>query len=639
MTSQRTHFGTLASIAALLLVAATYWIGLGGPLLLDDFGNLADVRAWLDGERTWQSVIFNNRSGIGGRPVSMASFVLDAALWRTDIWHFKLTNLLLHLACGLLTWRVLDRVMGRDPLLAPRSAWLAPLLALLWLLLPIHVSSVLYVVQRMAMLSALFMLFALWLFLVAREQLERGDSKGHINLWLGVPLLTGIAFFSKENGALLPLLALALEITYFRPSAGERRPRSVRAFFLLFVGAPAIAFLLQVGLRPDWLRSGYVHRDFTLIERLLTQSRVLWDYVGSILVPHGPRLGLFHDDYVKSTGLTSPWTTLAALLAWLGATTLAWRARGRAPAVLAGILLYLFGHAMESSVFPLELYFEHRNYLPSIGILLAVSGILAAGISSLRTVTPIFRKTVPVLGVCVLCVLVLTTHGRARVWSSSDTLYAQELAFNPDSPRLRSNLAGQAIRARDTEAALMHIAASEKHQPPQQAMTVTLWRFMAYCPAAKPPPPELYAEAESRANGSIPKYGMTAWETLVLQIEGGNCPGLDVDRIIRIGQRWLSANDLADTVHQTWRTKYYLARLLASSSRFEEAATLGQESWVDSGYNNGIGVFLFQVNASLGNIGRCEEILARLQKSAGKGDLKLDEAVHTFQNALMATKS
>ena len=127
---------------------------------------------------------------------------------------------------------------------------------------------------------------------------------------------------------------------------------------------------------PQWLWAGYDLRSFTLFERLLTEGRVLWFYLGLIVFPQLEHLGLYHDDIAISTGLFTPWTTLPALvgLAWLA--FLSWWTRTRAPLVSFGIAWFLIGHAMESTVLPLEIAHEHRNYLPLLGILLAAAWVL-----------------------------------------------------------------------------------------------------------------------------------------------------------------------------------------------------------------------------------------------------------------------
>ena len=145
------------------------------------------------------------------------------------------------------------------------------------------------------------------------------------------------------------------------------------ALTALFLAA-GLAYALSA--RAQWLWAGYQLRPFSLTERLLTEGRVLWFYLDLIVAPDLKAFGLYHDDFVVSTGLLSPWTTLPALLGLAGLVLLAWLARTRAPVVAFGILWFLIGHALESTVLPLELVHEHRNYLPVLGILLAAGWAL-----------------------------------------------------------------------------------------------------------------------------------------------------------------------------------------------------------------------------------------------------------------------
>src|SRR5262249_37581770 len=137
--------------------------------MFDDLPNLNPVESWLAGQMSWQSVMLDNQSGMLGRPVSMASFLLSAELWGHNPFSYKLGNLIVHLACGLLGWQVVRRLLALDPRLAARADLLATVVAGLWLLHPINVSTVLYSVQRMAQLSTLFVLASLWAYLAARR--------------------------------------------------------------------------------------------------------------------------------------------------------------------------------------------------------------------------------------------------------------------------------------------------------------------------------------------------------------------------------------------------------------------------------------------------------------------------------------
>ena len=623
-----------AFLVGCILIVAAYWAGLGGPLLLDDAPNLAKVFEWLSGDRSWQSAVLDNTSGYGGRPLSMASFVLDAVFWRGQVSHFKLTNLMLHLACGAALLRLYGSLLVRDPQLARHTPWLAPLLAIAWLLLPIHASTVLYVVQRMAILSALFTILALLVYVQARVAIERGSRLGVATMWIVLPALTLLGFASKENGLLAPLMAGAIELAYFRPPGGSRRPRAVSWFLTATVAVPALVGSALLLSQPDRWLGDYLVRDFTLTERVLTQPRALWDYVAASLLPRTPHLGLFHDNFAVSTGLWSPWTTMPAALGWLLVLLGAVRARTAHPAILGGVLLFLCGHVMESTILPLEMYFEHRNYLPGAGMMLALAGVAGAAAARIPAPSRLFRGAVATVAAMALLVLLAATHGRARVWSSSETLFAQEARFNPDSPRLQSNLAVIAMQADDLDGALGHVARAEAAGQAGPVATYPLWRLLSYCETRTAPPDALYRDLDARARGGIPSYAMQAWTLVVDRAEQDRCTGLDVDRLITFGEAWVDANTLPPRFQESWRPRFDLARLLASQGRLAGAAAQGDRAWRESSANVGVGIFLFRVNASLDRAGMCRSILASLERSEGRGNHRLDGVIASFRRTL-----
>ncbi|MGO4776033.1 tetratricopeptide repeat protein, partial [Lysobacter sp. 2RAB21] len=138
-----------------------YSVGLDGPYLFDDTFNLMPVRLWAAGRLDWSEVMFGNVSGILGRPVSMASFMLSAAIGGATPLDYKVGNLAIHLVCSVVIFRLLQRLMAANHRSPDTVTVSAGLLTALWLLHPLHVSTVLYAVQRMAQLSTLFVLLAL----------------------------------------------------------------------------------------------------------------------------------------------------------------------------------------------------------------------------------------------------------------------------------------------------------------------------------------------------------------------------------------------------------------------------------------------------------------------------------------------
>src|SRR5690606_17200239 len=131
----------LALILAILFTAAVYWPGLAGPILFDDYWNLAPVSRWYDGGQDWLTTLLPNQDSIVfSRPIAMGSFMLTTWLGGgAGSFPLKLGNLVVHLTCGLAVWWLLRTLLRRDERLAPHAEWGAVAMATLWLLHPLHV--------------------------------------------------------------------------------------------------------------------------------------------------------------------------------------------------------------------------------------------------------------------------------------------------------------------------------------------------------------------------------------------------------------------------------------------------------------------------------------------------------------------
>lgn len=440
----------LLLMAALAFSFVLYWPGLSGPFLFDDYWNLTQVEKWYEGAQPWRYALLRDTGSIiAARPVSMASFMLTTQLGGVGAFPAKLGNLILHLACGALVWHVARTILRLDPNLKGRGDAIALIICAIWLLHPLQVSTVLYAIQRMSQIAALFVLGAVTVYLLARSQLKQGRMRlAAFNLFLTLPLLVGLGVLGKQNAAVAPLLCAVVELAYF--SESPRRHRLVHGFFILFIVIPVVAFAALLAFRPGSLLAGYQDWDFSLAERLLTQPRVLLDYLSMILVPYTPRMGLYTDDFVVSTGLLSPIGTLPAILAIVGVSVLTWYLRGRMPTFFAGWYFFLAAHSVEASFLPLEMYYEHRNYLPSLGILLALAGCTTL----LRRPSPRMRSAAPVLVGTLLATLAIATFGRVLVWQSHESIIEQGARHHPASMRAASDMASLQLDRQDIDGAI-----------------------------------------------------------------------------------------------------------------------------------------------------------------------------------------
>lgn len=594
-----------------LLAMLPFLAGIGGPFLLDDLPNFERLLSWSRGELSWASALFDSPAGPTGRPLSQLSFMANIATTGLHPLPFKAVNLLVH---GLNAWllaQLLARLLARDPRLkhcAKPAAWL---LALLWAVLPLHVASVLYSVQRMTLLSTSLALCSLLAWVHGRQRLE-DTGQGLYWIWLATPVLAALAALAKEPGLLALPICLVLEFTLFTPARGQARPQASLWFLRLFVLWPGVFAAAWMATHPGMVLSGYEDRAFSFAERSLSQPRALWDYALNTFLPDPGRLGLYQDAFPLSTAWTSPPSTA---LAWIGGLLLCAIAAASVracPGLAAGIGWFLAGHLMESSVFSLEPYFIHRNYLPSMGLLLAAASVLAWLLSLPGSATRL-RATA---SACLLLAFAYgaTTAVRAWTWGDHDRLMAHELRSNPGSLRLQSDLAAQAMMRRDLPTALARLQAAEGLAGPEDRRAVQLWRLLAYCTAFEPPPPGAMSRLDDGLALGSTAYSARAASLLAEYAEYPDyCRHLPAAEVAGSLLQWLKRSPRPRYSPWTWETRYAAARLLVVAGKRKEAQRPAIEAFYDSGRQFHIGEFAFRLAASRGDRYWCQRLYRHLK--------------------------
>lgn len=430
---------TVALAGLLFIIGWLYAPGIAnGTFLFDDFANLPALGKYgeiIDHERLI-AYLTSGIAGPTGRPVSLLSFLIDARNWPADAAPFLRTNVLLHLLNTALLF-ALQRALALRLGMSRSKATLAALVgSAAWALHPLWVSTVLYAVQRMAMLATTFVLLGLLALLWGHRQLVTSPFRGAAWIVLSAVPLTLLAGLSKENGLLLPVLALTVIATVLAQHT-ERLPddarRVWRGLVTVFYAIPAACLLLYLVVEiPDFAARIDRIREFTLAERVLTQGRMLVEYLSWLLIPRPVSTGLFQDGVEISTGLWEPWTTVPAWLIVLASLVIGWALRRRAPAFALAVLFFFAGHLMESTVAPLELRFEHRSYLPATMLFFPLA-VAAVNAGRPRITTAV------VAGVIV--VIAFMTHLRVDLWSSPLERALTWAKISPESARAQASAA------------------------------------------------------------------------------------------------------------------------------------------------------------------------------------------------------
>lgn len=555
-----------ALFAILLLAWLVYQPGLHGAFLFDDLPNLEFLATFGD-QDPWRDtglLLMQSSSGSLGRPLSMLTFAAQAPSWPHHPADFKTVNLLLHLLNGcLLLWVVvlLGRLLAWDE---TKAVIVGLATTAIWLIHPLQVSTVMYVVQRMVELSALFTLAGLAAYLRGRIWFLRGRVlAGYAWTTLGVGLALLLGVLAKETALLLSLYLLALELTLLRALP---IPPGWRAWRWVFMLGPILTFLAYLAFHIEVAVGGYQIRDFTPTERLMTEARITWEYVAKILVPLPNSLGLFHEDFPVSRGWLIPMTTLPAILAWGLALGIAIWGRVRAPWLSFAVLWFVAGHFMESTFLSLVLYFEHRNYLPMVGVILPLAYGAVIGVQGLRPNARWMARGF--LGIW-LAFLVLLAWGENKLWGNPLAQAMVWAHYHPTSKFAQSHAAVTLSRHGHYDQATGYyrqLVAADS----DQASPYLLW-LSGSCAVPEIPPPDLERALAAVAGGLIDTGGVTALNIIIAETREGTC-ALPLDFVAR----------LVDTVRRNPNNPYasytqqQYANFLAGQKRYREAVAAGR---------------------------------------------------------------
>lgn len=434
----RTHFGSsreprsgwicVGLLLLLLVTTRAFWPATHGPFVFDDFPNLQNL-AELEGTPDLPHIrrylaAFN---GNPGRPLATLSFIIEDAAWPTDPAPYKRNNIFWHLLAGVLVFALVRQLARLSSTLTPRADSIALLTTAMWLLHPMQLSATMLVVQRMAILSSIFMLVGLLSYLGFLRNRHLSEMQRVVLAGLALGVFGLSAMLCKENGVLIFAYATAVNFTFLRPTLQTFKPYP-RRLLLTGTALPLLTLAVMAAWFHTSIVNSYAGRDFTLGQRLLTQPRALAEYLSAILLPRIGGQGVFHDQFTASHGLFHPMSTFIALLLLTALLGTAWAARRRIPLYAFAVLWFFAGHLIESTIVPLELYFEHRNYLPMLGPLLLLAGITS-------TITAPYRRAAHLaLGLWLMMATGLTAYN-ATIWGNRGTLAKVWLRENPQSVR------------------------------------------------------------------------------------------------------------------------------------------------------------------------------------------------------------
>jgi len=425
-------------ISLLIILLAIYSNSFYGDWHFDDFGNIVNNPHIQIKSFSWNEI---NNSFYGmaqerlSRPLAYFSFALNYYFDGENVFGYHLVNFAIHYLAAVFLFLFIYNTLHL-PLLREKYSSIAYPIAMLstffWAINPVHVTSVTYIVQRMTSMAALFYIMSMYFYLKFRTQ----DKFIYSIIYFILCIFAGIAaVLSKENAVMLPLCILLFDLILIQ----GLDKKAVKKFSKIILLPVAIIFVLGF-IFTDFssVLGGYETRDFTMMQRLLTEPRIIIFYLSLLFYPIYSRLTLLYDIDL-STSLFHPWSTLPAIFCILLLILATVYLVKKYPLISFCIIFFFLNHIVESSFIALELIFEHRNYLPAM-LLFILPSILIINVLDYFS----HKKTIQFA--CVISVIIILTglgditFRRNTIISDEFNLWFDNIEKYPKLSRTHSNL-------------------------------------------------------------------------------------------------------------------------------------------------------------------------------------------------------
>jgi tetratricopeptide (TPR) repeat protein len=373
------------------------------------------------------------------RPMQNVSFMADYFFWNNNVYGFHLTNLLLHVASGILLYFLLERLFTsfrRDSdNNTGTSVWSfgAFFAALLWTVHPVHSAAVDYISGRADSLAFFFACSGWLLFFRAREA---GGPVLRYTLYVLAAMSGLLALCSRET-ACIWLVLFILYLAIFQKGIPRRQVLVAVACALCLIG-------IYAGLRelPAARATPGLSTDWSPSMRAVLMARALGDYARLMIFPanlHMERTVVDPQNYLSNPSWRD--SVGAEYLSILGFAFLATlifaankRGEGRRLRIF-GSLWFMLGYLPISNLVELDATVaEHWLYLPIAGFLVFLVGCALD--------FPVrFRKPIVIFASCAIVALSVRSAVRSSDWMSEKGFYQRTLAANGSSLRVVANLA------------------------------------------------------------------------------------------------------------------------------------------------------------------------------------------------------
>ena len=451
-------------LVAMMLVAAAALAALW-PVLDNGFTNFDDDLYVTENRHVRQGVTagavawsLTATRAANWHPLTWISHMIDWSLYGPGPRGHHATSLLLHALDAALLYLLLVRASGR----AGPSALAASLFAVH----PLHVESVAWIAERKDVLSTAFWLAAMLAYVrYARAPRPR--------MMAVTALLMGAGLAAKPMLVSLPLSLLILDAWPLERVVREGWRRLLIEKLPLFALSTASCVVTLIVQRRGGALATLT--EYPLGVRISNAVVSYAAYLGKTFWPVD--LAVF---YRHASGYPAPAAVAASAIALVGITALAWRARRKAPYVLAGWSWYVV------TLFPVigivqvgdQAMADRYTYVPLIGIFTAIAWG-ADGLARRAAGERLAARALAAAGTLVIVILALLSRRQAAIWKDSITLFTHALQVAPESTTANVDLADALAAAGRTDEAIARFEAALRLEPGNRAANNQLAGILA----------------------------------------------------------------------------------------------------------------------------------------------------------------
>lgn len=429
-----------AFISLLIMIFAIYGNTFHVPFHFDDYVHITDNKKLHLTELTFKNIKqtffgrYNSPNTIY-RPVACFSFALNHFFGRNNVAGYHLVNISIHLTASFFLFLFIFNTLKLPTIKAkyhPNAYLIALLATVMWASNPVQTQAVTYIVQRMTSLAGMFYIIAMYLYLKGRTS-DKVYPK--ICFWVLCSVSGLLALGSKENAVMLPVSLVIYDSMLIQ---GLTQDNIKKHLIILLVGLVIVIGFGLIAASGNLLSlfASYSIRPFSLTERLLTESRIIVFYISLLLYPMPYRLNLTHDIEL-SYSLFNPFTTIVSILLIASIIAVALSYVKKRPLISFSIFFFFLNHVIESSLLPLELIYEHRNYLPSMLFFVPLAVLFVKSLEYFS-----YRKSMQLI-ITTFAILVIVGQGHATyirndIWKSQESLWFDSAAksFNLSLPHM-----------------------------------------------------------------------------------------------------------------------------------------------------------------------------------------------------------